>query len=531
MQILENQMSHHFFKPPFGLLTIILVSVLFVLIRLAVPIIFDGSYIDEYWHITSGVSLFESTDYAYFYNHGRPYDRGLLMSLWVGFWMALFGKSLLVAKLAPVSFGIINYFLFLYLSIKLIDKRRFQILLLLLYTLSPWSIFNHSYIRMYVVYELFLLIIMVLGYKMYNAMRDGNQKNVALLLSLVAVLNVVNQITNTDPGKYILPIASAVMLASLFIYEFNSEPNRIRGLFSMVSGSILLSTRIYRTVVVIIIAALAFMLLDAGSMIEYLMNAQLTYPSSPGKKYIWLFWEKNGIVTIFFVLAVATFWQNNNGFEKVILPVAGVVFLIHILSSADLQIIRGVMYFFPLYYIVAVIGVSKVRYPSDWTWYIVIGSTFLIATITNVQKSYIRWPRVTSEIHYIEYAKLYDSVIENCRDNLIVEATPSTPFIAKFYGVKVDYALSTVENAEKDKLYLYDANTGKFKTVWGALPVITDINDLKLLNRDVCLIVRTPSKKKFLSTTAENMLQNTEKSWHFYNMDLYLLKEGILTGN
>lgn len=524
-------MQYRFFKENAGLLAVILISVIFVLIRLAIPIIFDGSYIDEYWHITSGVSLFESANYAYFYNDGNPYDRGLLMSLWVGFWMALFGKSLLVAKLAPVSFGIINYFLFLYLSIKLIDKRRFQILLLLLYTLSPLSIFNHSYIRMYVVYELFLLVLLVLGYKIYSAMRDANGKNIALLLSLVAVLNILNLITNTDSGKYVLPVASTVLLASLFIYEFNATPNRNQGLFSAVAGSYLLSTKIYRAVVVIIIAALAFILLDAGSRIEHLMNAQLTYSSLPGKKYTWFFLEKNGIVTIFFVLAIATFWQKNNGFEKIILPVAGVLFLIHNLSSTDLQIIRGVMYFLPLYYIAAVIGVSKVRHPSDWIWYIVIGSTFLIATVSNVQKSFFRGPRIKSEIHYIEYARLYESVINNCHDNLVVEAASSTPFIARFYGVKVDYALSAAGNAEKDELYLKDVNSGKVKTVWGALPVITDINDLKLLNRDICLIVRAPSNIKFLPSTAENMLQNAEKSWHFYNMDLYLLKQEVITGN
>ena len=158
---MDKQMPYLFFKENAGLFGVILVSVMFVLSRLLVPIIFNGSNIDEYWHITSGISIYDSAKYAYFYNDGGPYDRGLLMSLWVGFWMAVFGKSLLVAKLAPVSIGIFCYFLFLYLTIKLIDKRRFQILLLLLYTLSPLSIFNHTYIRMYVVYELFLLILLV----------------------------------------------------------------------------------------------------------------------------------------------------------------------------------------------------------------------------------------------------------------------------------------------------------------------------------------------------------------------------------
>ena len=187
-----------------GLLAIILISIVFISIRLAMPIKFDGSYIDEYLHITNGISLFESGKYAYFYDDGLPYQRGTLMSLWVGFWLFLFGKSILVAKLAPISIGIINYFLYLYLSVRLLDKRRFQILSLLLFTLSPWCIFNHFYIRMYVEYELFLLILLVFGYKMYDAIRETNGKRIALFLSLVLVLNILNLIANSDTGKYFL---------------------------------------------------------------------------------------------------------------------------------------------------------------------------------------------------------------------------------------------------------------------------------------------------------------------------------------
>jgi hypothetical protein len=163
MRITGKPTLGRYFTENAGLLTVILVSIVFISIRLAMPIKFDGSYIDEYWHITSGISLFESTDYAYFYNDGEPYKRGPLMSLWVGFWLAIFGKSILVAKFAPISIGITNYFLFLYLSTKLIDRRRFQILSLLLYTFSPWCIFNHFYIRMYVVYELFWSFLWYLG--------------------------------------------------------------------------------------------------------------------------------------------------------------------------------------------------------------------------------------------------------------------------------------------------------------------------------------------------------------------------------
>jgi len=269
---------------------------------------------------------------------------------------------------------------------------------------------------------------------------------------------------------------------------------------------------------------LALIALDAGNKIEFLLNAHVEYTSSPERKYTWLFWEKNGVITAFFVLGVASFWLKNIGFENIIMSVAGGLFLIHIVSSDDLHIIRGIMYFMPLYYITAVIGASKVRYPSEWLWYIIISGMFLGTTVTNVPRGFYTAPIIESEIFYIEYARLYNSVMNNCRDNLIIEAAPSSPFTAKFYGVNVDYVLSAAGNAGKDDVYIIDENTGKLITVWGAIPVMTDISNLLLLDKDVCLIVRIPSKSRFLPSTADDFLQKAEKKWHFSNIDLYLLK-------
>ena len=114
------------------------------------------------------------------------------------------------------------------------------------------------------------------------------------------------------------------------------------------------------------------------------MTAKLQYTSADGYKYPWLFFGKNGLITTFFALAVATFWVKNNGFEKIILPISGILFLIHFLSSEDLQITRGVLYFMPLFYLTAVIGASKVMYSLKWLWYFVISSMFLICTVNNV---------------------------------------------------------------------------------------------------------------------------------------------------
>jgi hypothetical protein len=144
-----------------------------------------------------------------------------------------------------------------------------------------------------------------------------------------------------------------------------------------------------------------------------------------------------------------------------------------------------------------------------------------------VSRGFYWGPKVTSEISYNEYARVYDAVNNNCQDKVIVEATPLSPFIAEFYGVDVDYALSTEDNLEKDDLYVFEASKGKFKTVWNNVPVITDLKSVKPINTDICLVVRIANRKKHLPATIETMLQDVEKSWHYSNLDLYLLEQKI----
>ena len=114
----------------------------------------------------------------------------------------------------------------------------------------------------------------------------------------------------------------------------------------------------------------------------------------------------------------------------------------------------------PLYYLTAVIGLSKVfavsklKGSAEWLGYVVISSMFLMVTVTNVGRGFYWGPGIKYEVSYIEYAGLYDAVTNNCQGKLIVEAAPLSPFIARFYGVNVDYVLSTTENLEQENLFL-----------------------------------------------------------------------------
>ena len=375
-----KDMTRHFSEDKAGLLAVVLVSIAFILIRLLMPVKFDGSFIDEYWHITSGVSLIESGNYAHLYNYGSGYDRGVLMSLWVGLWVTLFGKSMLVAKMAPISIAIINYFLFLYLTTRLVTERRFQLLLLALYTLSPWVIFNDFYIRFYITNELFLLILLVLGYQLYETLREKRWNSVGLFFSLIVLLNLISIVSTRDQSEFMLILASGVMLAGLFIFEFVPDVETDNRMFYLITRNILFSNRLYRAALVLVFAVVGSIVLDASSKLDFLLHGSIAYTSRPEYKYDWLFWDKNAVITVFFVFGVATFWWKSSGFERIFLPVAGAMLFTHFVASEDLQIVRGVLYFMPLYYLAAVLGLSKlfalvnVNESVRWISYIIISS-------------------------------------------------------------------------------------------------------------------------------------------------------------
>ena len=74
------------------------------------PIVYTGSYIDEYAHILSGSELFETGHFAEIYK-GEYYNRGAYVSFLVGLFFKLFGQTLFVAKIVPAIIGIINLLL------------------------------------------------------------------------------------------------------------------------------------------------------------------------------------------------------------------------------------------------------------------------------------------------------------------------------------------------------------------------------------------------------------------------------------
>jgi len=373
------------------------------------------------------------------------------------------------------------------------------------------------------------LLALVLGYKLYYALKEQVLNRVFLYISLLFLINLINMETTNDPSLYMFLFASGILLASLFVYEFSPALCAQSPLLKPLFSNILFSTRIARAGVVSVLMVLAFFVLDVGSKIDFLLHGELIYTSAEQYKYPWFFWEKNGVISAFFVLAVAGFWLDT-GYRRIVLIVAGLLFAIHISASEDLQIIRGILYFLPLYYLVAVIALSRVRYANDWYFYFIISTFFVVVTLTNVPKEFYWGPGIKSENNYIEYSRLYASVKRECPGRLVIEAAPSSPFIAKFYGIDVDYVLSSTGNAKNDTMYVADVVSGGYRTVLGSIPILTTIDSMQALDSDICLILRIPSKQRYVSAETEERLMQSGKRLHFSKIDLYLVDKNQLKG-
>jgi hypothetical protein len=101
---------------------LVLIIIIFIGIKIGMPLIYAGSYIDEYNHIFSGIEFFKTGHFAEL-RLDNQYVRGLPVSVIGGLFMVLFGKTIFIAKMVPAIIGIINFFL-LYLIAKRVIKRN-----------------------------------------------------------------------------------------------------------------------------------------------------------------------------------------------------------------------------------------------------------------------------------------------------------------------------------------------------------------------------------------------------------------------
>ena len=453
---LKAERKFFFSKKSIFSVLLIFVCALFIAIKIIVILSHNGNYIDEYFQIGSGMQLLKTGELATFY-YGLPYKRGLIVSCLSAISIHFFEGNSLALKTIPALFGLFNFTIVLLILYKIKIKKFFILITLFIYSISPWVIFNDYYLRSYVLNEFFTLLSILIFINIINK----KQINARDCIYLVAIISI-NALTDFGSGLNLL----------LFIYV-------IFALFYILVIKTNKMALFY--ISIFLIATLAALYIVKTSSISY--GATTNY------SYLFFFFLTNAPLTVFFLLSPFIFRKHNS--TTFLALSALTIFTFNLLLPSDFQIIRGVLYFLPLYYIVLILTLSELNFNKYYELAVII---IIITCIwQSYPPSFLKNPYIPNEINYIDNS-IFKDAKSMCQNSLII--TSSRPRMLLFFGVKPDYQINTqlsdqnwINNSAESSMYFklnnryYDADT---KT-----PVITNIQDfINITNdRDTCLIM------------------------------------------
>ncbi len=495
-------------------LSIIFILILFISIKLSMLYMYSGSYIDEYNHIFSGIELVENYQFAPLFED-ENYLRGSYVSFMLALLFFLFGTSLVVAKLLPIILGIINFFILFSIAKKVLNKY-YVIVLMLIYSLSPWIIFNHYYVRVYVFYEFYTLIISLLFIYGYNAIQKNNLWKFIIVLLGIGIIDFLIYLS-FDIGSYIILVYSGLGILYLYIFESHklSINSKKKNLFFDLLNTIFSTPIRNKVYLFVIIALIFFFLLDIYDKILRLLFGTLEFTTPEDLKYNNFFFNLNIIFTILFLSSIIVLFNDYKMKLFIIVPI--IIFFTHIFSSPDLQITRGVLYFLPIFYLVSLIPLSQLKFKT------IISIFFIILLSVNIYSNYPEdffvGPNIPFEINYVEYNKIFSYMNENCYDKTKFVLLNS-PYISYFYNTEANYSsYIRKEYLETNRKIIKINET--YYTKYKEIEVLSS-NDLlvnKIYSTNYCIVMHSDYKSnwRFIDQKDFYNLINDDKN-HIQNI-------------
>lgn len=489
-------------------LVIIILS--FITIRVGMPIIYGGSYVDEYRHIFSGISLIENQTFPIMHiMQPEGYRRGAPFSLLVGTFIFLFGKNIFVTKLVPTLFGILNFILVLLINKKFIRDKKTMLLFLTFLTFSPYIIFNHFYIRMYIWYEFVLILSIFLFFNLIKNINEGENKKIVTYSILILLLNYILHFWSFDNGKYIILLVNGLLGAYIFFFELHKlKISTLLFLNKFFSLNIL-----WKTTITILLLFFLYLILDIKESLYWFLRGSLGHPAIEGFRYTNLFFGVNNIYTLFFLLSILIlfFYKNSykNSYKNIFISVSITIFVIHLISSPEIQATRVILYFFPLFYLISTFSVSfylKILNNKFTSIFLII--LLYLILINSYPKNFLDGPYIPNEIIYRDYKSPSLFLIEQCENSEIYSLSHQMRYIPFFYNARIDYQIYFREEyLITNPNYHYDYTSQKFRVTINNIEVITELKSIeeKIKNNvGVCFITKNPERDHtWIMTTPE----------------------------
>ncbi len=454
---------------------IILIFAVFAIIKFSVPYFYTGSYIDEYSHIFSGIEYFESGHFAEIHR-GSYYMRGAYTSFSVGLLMNIFGQNLYVAKMLPALIGIINFILLYSIAKKMIKRKTYILLLMSIYTICPWFIFNHFYIRHYVFYEFFLLASTFLFLKLAKSISNNNIKKIIIYSIILATINSINYFLSNDLGQYMILFANLILFCYILLFELHKiELPKNNILLRQINKILKLNLSVKLLILAYVLVYFLFTV-DISDKIHRLTVGVLSFSNPEEYKYDNLFFNLNPTYMAFFILSSIMLLKKKITEHHAVILISLALFSAHMVSSSSLQVTRAIIYFLPLFYLVSILTLSRFRLNKLLT--IIVVSLLLINIYSNYPDDFITGPRIPYEGNYLEYQNIYSFIKNNCNDGLKINLL-HRPDISFFYNTETDF-IPYIKSAllKKDIKYYYNSSSNKYYTVQENIEVITTMDEL-----------------------------------------------------
>ncbi len=479
------EIPKNFFLPIYAI-----IGILFLATRLYILITYQGSYLDEYLHIFTGVSWVNQA-FGEIYK-GIEYYRGIYLTALSAVSFLIFDFSFYAQKGIPLLFSIINFILFISFSKKYITNKWMHILSICAYAITPILIFNATYMRTYIFFETFAYISFFLVNRTIRYYEEKNwQMLSAFAVSTVIFIAFIFFTRDVESMLFLLIIAFGGLFYILF-----TAATQIK--FDFLAKLPLKHWHI----LAIILLALPF--LNVTKYLDLFLNGQLTHGDGGVQKFLQFFFVDNLLITVYFlVLWIVTLFEKNIE-RKIFFAVIASLFIFHNIITPDYRTLRGIFYFFPFFIIGAFTVIEKL-YSSRFILMVCIGIVLAVSPLFSARQYFINGPGIPKEIDYYPFKKYYETVKFECKDRKILSMMHSN-YISNFHGVK-PYAIIYLrqEQLAIDERY-YKGDTGNYFQSVDNVPVLSSYIDVEnlLKNEKVCLLLTTDFRHTGLYITGND---------------------------
>jgi hypothetical protein len=463
-------------------LVVVTIFALFLAVRFYIVNKYSGSYLDEYLHIFTGRFFFDDT-YHQIYTSMLPYDRGMYVSLFSALLSRLFGNHIEIQKLIPIIIGSLNFFLLYNLSKKLLKTSWLRFVLLITYSFAPLVVFNDTYIRTYVFYELFAYIAIFLSLKIVESYELKKWKAFIVNIVFTAVY-LLMLVLSQEVEVLLFAVFMGIMIGLYLVINSNEILH-----FPFVEKFKI--KKLYFIFAVIILFVVLLRFININKYIDTFLYGQLVHGGGSAEKYTTLFFiELIFITSLFINTGFSLLLSQFDKTKKVIILSIFLLFIIHQVITPDFRNLRGIFYFMPLFFLGA-LSIYEVLGIKNMFLNILFSILFIITPVLSAPKYINIGPTIPREIDYFPFKEFYSVVKKECAGSVIISAMHSN-FISNYYDVKPNYILYLRMDFLNEDVRYYNTDNNYFQSE-DDVPVLTnlEVSQNIIKNNKVCVLLTT----------------------------------------